>query len=331
MKTLAEFAELDTDAMAKGVMNWLYKYDPVLQQMGFQDISGNSLKYNVKDERAGAQFIQVNDDIPSKNYGSAQRSVALTILANDIFIPHFSEKTNSTQNIAAIEIAEGITDMRDGFLEALIYGGTTTSSTTNEPEGILKLIAELESTSTTDLDGLSNSQVIVNSATSAALTLAALEETIDAVKPEGDGGRVLLLTDRRCRRKVNALARASGSPLTQYQNNYGQFIAMYNSMPLVVSDYMRDNFQDGASSVLDISAYAKTTTRASGYDNSVILALKFGDRQFSGIQNGNLAHIKVAEHAAKKDASQHRFVWYVGCAIFNKFSAAVCIGINADT
>lgn len=331
MKTLADYAELDVNAMQAGVMNWLFKFDPLLQRMGFRTVSGNAHAYNIKTERAGATWIVPTDDVPEKEFDSDQRTVALKELINDVKVPHFNIDTNSTQDVEALEVVEGIRDLRAGFIETLIFGGTTTTVSTKEPDGILKLIAEVEGESTTDLDGLVNSQVIPNHASSGALTLAKLEELIDATRPELDEIAVLM-TDRRARRKVNALSRASGTPLRVTQNQFGQFISQFNEIPLVVSDYMRDNFPDNdGSSVLDIAAMVKNVTRASTVDNSIILALKMGDEQFTGIQNGTLTAKKISEDDSTKDAVHYRVKWYAAQALFNKFAAAVLIGINADS
>ncbi|KKM32467.1 hypothetical protein LCGC14_1565750 [marine sediment metagenome] len=331
MKTLADYAELDVNTMEKGVMNWLFKFDPLLQRLGFRPVKGNALAYNVKTERAGATWIVPTDDVPEKEFDSDQRTVALKELINDVKVPHFNIDTNSTQDVEALEVVEGIRDLRSGFVETFLFGGTTTTVSTKEPDGILKLIAELETTGTTDLDGIVNTQVIANAIASGALTQAKIEELIDATRPELDE-ITILMTDRRARRKINALARASGSPLRVTQNEFGQFISIFNEIPLVVSDYMRDNFQDNdGSSVLDIAAYVKNKTRASGFDNSIILALKMGDEQLTGIQSGTLSAKKISEDAPDKDAVHYRMKWYAAQALFNKFAAAVLTGINADT
>lgn len=330
MKTLADYAELDVNTMKAGVMNWLFKFDPLLQRMGFLPVSGNAHAYNIKTERAGLTWIVALDDVPEREFDSDQRTVALKIAINDIFVPHFSIDTNSTQDVAALEMIEGVRDFRSDVVETIIYGGTTTTVSTKEPDGILKLIAEIEGQSTTDLDGIDNSQVIANDATSGALTLNKMEELIDATKPELDD-ITMLMTSRAVRRKVNTLSRASGSPLRVEQNKFGQFISMFNEIPLAISDYMRDNFDDNTTSVLDISSYAKTTARTSGKDNSIMVCLKLGDEQFTGIQNGTLKADKIFENAPKKDAMQFRVKWYLAAALFNKYGAAVLTGINADT
>ncbi|GAF78695.1 unnamed protein product, partial [marine sediment metagenome] len=86
----------------------------------------------------------------------------------------------------------------------------------------------------------------------ATLTLAFLDELIDKVlggKPD------LLLMSRRSRRKVNLLSRASGVNLQTERDEFGNFIDLYNGIPVGVSDWILDNVTQGSSDVTS-SIYA---------------------------------------------------------------------------
>jgi len=325
-RTLSDYAKLDTDAIKKGVMEWIVYESPVLQKLPFINISGNSYKYNVETALAGTAWIQPTDTVPESTDQASQRSTELKILIGDADISKFAIRTNSTENPETITIEKKAKAISYEFEDTFIHGQTTTQTSTNQFKGLLRLIAELESTSTTDLDAANNGQIIPAHASSGPLTLDYLDELVDLIKP---GKPDCLVMSRRARRRLNILSRASGSALRQTQGDFGQFIDLFNGIPVLVSDFIGDNFQDGSSSVLDIANYDPTVTRAAGYDNSVIFALRFGDTNVCGLQAGPMEHEDLGT-VPDKDAVRHRFKWYCGAAIFHKYSAAVLINVNPD-
>jgi hypothetical protein len=289
-------------------------------------VSGNSYKYNVETTLAGTSWILPTDTVTESTDESEQRSTELKILIGDADVAKFAIKTNSTQNPEVITIEKKAKAISYEFEETFILGQTTTASTTNQFKGLLRMIAELESTSTTDFDAVNNDQLLAMAADSGALTLDKLDELIDLIKP---GNPDCLLMSRRARRRLNILARASGSALQQTQGQFGRFIDLYNGIPVLVSDFIGDNYPDGVASVLDIASYDPTTTRAAGDDNSVVFALKFGDTNVCGLQSGPLEHENLGT-VQNKDAVRHRFKWYCGAAIFHKYAAAALINVNPD-
>jgi len=325
-RTLTEYAKLDTDVVKKGVMEWIVYESPILQKLPFINISGNSYKYNVETTLAGTSWITPTDTVPESTDEADQRSTELKILIGDADVAKFAIKTNSTQNPEVVTVEKKAKAISYEFEDTFIHGQTTTASSNNQFKGLLRMMAELESTSTTDLDAVNNDQVLAMAADSGALTLDKLDELVDAIKP---GNPDCLLMSRRARRRLNILARASGSALRQTQGQFGQFIDLYNGIPVLISDFLGDNFQDGASSVLDIANYDPSTTRATGYDNTIVFALKFGDANVCGLQAGPMEHENLGT-VQNKDAVRHRFKWYCGAAVFHKYSAAALININPD-
>ncbi len=70
-----------------------------------------------------------------------------------------------------------------------------------------------------------------------SLTLAKLDELIDAVRP---GRPELLLMSKRTRRKLKDLRRSAGYMLESSINQFGQQVETYDGIPLVVDDFVSD-------------------------------------------------------------------------------------------
>lgn len=327
MRTATQFEYLDRDALLSGVVEWIVKESPILQMLGFNSIQGNSYKYDVELTLPTATWSTTGDIITESSGTVEQRSTSIYTLIQNCRTDKTKIALNSTQDPEQIDIKAGAKAMAHEFERCFILGQTSTLSNSKQFKGILRILAELESASTTDLDAVNNSQVIANSATSAALTMAKIDELIDAIK----GGKPdILLTDRYTRRKITGLQRASGSGMTMTQpNEFGLIMPTYDGIPIVVSDWMPYNVQDGSSSVLAIASYDASATYASGYDNGMIIAMKFGEQDVTGLDAGAMTHERH-EFSESYNAVTNRFVWNVGLACFKKYSLAALINIDVD-
>jgi hypothetical protein len=113
-------------------------------------------------------------------------------------------------------------------------------------------------------------------------------------------------------------------------NLFGIKMMHYDEIPILVSDWMLDNYANGSSSVLDISAYNFDATRTDNVDNTVILALKIGEDSVTALQAGPMTHEREP-FIEGLNAIANRFTWYVGAAAFKKFGLAALININPDS
>ena len=323
MLTLTDYQRLDQDIITKALYDWILKADSgFLSKMAVNTVKGNGIKYNVKTVRAGVSFQDPMDDIIETTPTFTQRSAALYVAIKDCYLSKFAKATNGTQDPDTLQVKSDLEDFTYAINQKLILGQTTTTGSTKESKGLLRLLAEIESEATTDLDGVNNSQVIANSATSAALTLDKLDELIDAV----DGANFLMMS-KRSRRKVNALARASGSILRVEQDGFGRFIQLYNDLPIYINTNIPDNLPDNSSSVCSIASYAVSTTRAAGNDNSPIFAGRIGDEGAVCINQAESLNQELVGTSLKKDADIRRVKWYHGFAVYSKYSLAVLTGM----
>ncbi len=153
-------------------------------------------------------------------------------------------------------------------------------------------------------------------ATGATLTLGKLDELIDVVK--GDKPDVLLMS-RRSRRKINALVRAAGSGIMETErDNFGNFIQLWDGIPIGVNDYILDTH------VLTDSVETATTDGTC----STIYAIQFGEGALCGLTGPGHLQVEPIGSLETKDASRTRIKWYVSLALFSSVKAAALIGVT---
>ena len=324
--TIAEYGYLSTSPILKGIVKTIVNESPLLARLPFREIAGNSLLYNLESTEAGAGFYSVGDTWAESTPVWAQRNVALTILGGDADVDSFAKQTRSNeQDVAAAIIELKSKAIADKFEKMAIVGYTSTTYSAKELKGLMHLLAECEAADATDWDAPNNSQIIAASATSTALTIAMLDELRDAVKPKPD----CFLMSRRMRRWLQGLARAAGNNLEYVADprRLGHLITMFGEQEVLVSDFIPDNIQDGVSSVVTIRSYDQATTRASGYDNSVIFALRFDDNDaVAGVTNGWIQTEDIGK-LETKDAERTRIKFYCGMANFGKVGFAGLINV----
>jgi hypothetical protein len=142
----------------------------------------------------------------------------------------------------------------------------------------------------------------------ATLTLDRLDRLIDLVR----GGKPdLLLMSRRSRRKISALARASGTNLLIGEGRLGEMVEYYNGIPVAVSDFIRDNYVQGTST-----------------DCSVIFAFQMGEGGVAGLTTPEMVQIERLGSLETMDATRTRIKWYVSMALFSYVKAAVLTGVR---
>lgn len=325
MLTKTQSDYLKSDLVLAGVWDTIVKESPLTNVLPMKAINNDIVKYNVELTMPTVSWLQPKDQITENTGTVEQRTTNIYTVIGDADTDKSMVAMNPLQNPESVDIEAKAKAMAHAFERAFIYGQTSTLSSTKEFKGILRMLAELESASTTDLDGLNNSQVIPGNATSLALSMAMMDELIDAIKP---GKPDALLMSRRMRRWLNALSRASGSSGLMLTDSalFGLKMMHYDEIPIYVSDWIPDNLPDGSSSVLTIATYNQATTRASGADNSIIFALKIGEDDVTGLQAGNMTHERET-FIEDYNAIRNRFSWNVSAMCKKKFSLAALINV----
>ena len=331
MLTKTQSDYLKQDLVLEGVWDTIVKESPLTQALPFKSVNNDIIKYNVELTMPTVSWLQPKDLISEGTGTFEQRTTNMFTVIGDADTDKSMIAMNPLQNPEAVDIEAKAKAMAHAFELAFIMGQTTTSSSSKEFKGLMRMLAEMESATTVDLDGVNNSQVIgktqtgiTNHDTSVALTMAMMDTLIDAVKP---GKPDVLLMSRRMRRWLNNLSRASGGGLTlQKAEQFGLFMMHYDEIPIYVSDWIPDNLPNGSSDVLSIASYDQSVTRAASYDNSIIFAMKVSEEDVTGLQAGNMTHERET-FVEDFNAIRNRFSWNVSAMCKKKYSLAALINI----
>ncbi len=302
--TLAEASKLSNDMLLQGVVETIAKESPILRQLPFIEIVGNGLTYNQENALPSIDFYDVGDPWNESTPTFTQVTAQLKIMGGDADVDNFLKATRSNiQDLEAAVIELKAKALKDKFEETFIYGDSAVSA--KQFDGIRKLID-------TETEG---SQVIAMGATGATLTLAKLDELIDAVK----GGKLdMLLMSRRSRRKINALVRAAGGMMVTDRDKFGNFMEFWDGIPIGVSDWILDTHVVAGS----------LETATTGGTSSTIYALQTGEGALCGLTAPGGLVAEPIGSIETKDASRTRLKWYVSLALFSSIKAAALIGVQ---
>jgi len=291
--TLAEAAKLSNDVLLTGVIETVVQDSPVLQVLPFIEIVGNGLTYNRENAAASAAFYAVGDTWTESTPTFAQFTANLTILGGDADIDNYLIATRSNvQDLEAAIVQLKAKAVRQKFEDTFINGDTGVDA--KSFDGLDKMCAA--------------GQTVSMGANGASLTLAKLDELIDAVK----GGKPdMLVMSRRSRRSLNALARSSGSFLEADRNEFGLMMQYYDGIPIGVCDNVADNKTVGTSS-----------------DCSTIYALQWGEGAVAGLTAPGGLQVERVGSLETKDATRLRVKWYVSLALFNSLKLAKLVGVR---
>ena len=302
--TLAEASKLSNDMLLQGVVETIIKDSPILQNLPFIEIVGNGLTYNQENILPSIDFYDVGDTWDESTPTFEQITANLKIMGGDADVDNFLKATRSNvQDLETAVIELKAKALRDKVEETFIYGDS--SQNAKQFDGLKELI---DTASASD-------QVIAMGDTGATLTLAKLDELIDAVK----GGKPhMLLMSRRSRRKINALVRAAGGMMDTDRDTWGNFVQLWDGVPIGVNDWILDThvLVDGLE------------TATTGGTCSTIYAIQFGEGALCGLTSPGFLQVEPIGSLENKDASRTRVKWYCSLALFSSIKAAALIGVQ---
>jgi hypothetical protein len=209
--TLTQQEYLTQDTLRKGVISTFAENSAVLRYLPFLTINSNSYVYNREDTLPGSNFRAVGDNY-SENAGTVSQSTeTLKIMGGSFDVDRYLTITQNTNDIKAIQTAMLAKSIALDF-DAAFFAGDAASADT-EFDGLV--------------NRLSGDQVIDGG--DDALTLAEVDELIDATKGEPD----VIYCDKAIIRKINNLMRAENQSLEYVDGQFGRKIPMYAGIPLV--------------------------------------------------------------------------------------------------
>lgn len=290
--TKSEAAKLSNDLLVRGVIETVVKESSVLRYLPFLQVTGTTVTYNREASVPAVSFYDVGDTWSEATPTFTQHTAKLAILGGDADVDNFLQATYADVNdIEAEVIANRAKAVAHAFSDSFFNGNSSTNAKS--------------------FDGLHVSipagQTMTAGANGAALTLAMLDELIDKVKP---GKPDVLLMSKRTRRKLKDLRRSSGAVLETGLDQFGLQVEMYDGIPVVVDDFIKDDLTQGTSSA-----------------TSAIYAVKFGQGSgVMGLEHGGITVEDIGE-LETKDATRTRIKWYCGLGLFNDLGAAKLVGV----
>lgn len=298
--TLIEAAKLHSgDVLRSAIIELYAQNSDILQVLPFDDIQGNAMKYNREDKLPGVGFRGVNEAYGESTGVLNPQTESLVIAGGDLDVDTFILKTMG-EDQRSVHEAMKVRALALRFTKAIIKGDVDTDP--RELDGLQKRIT--------------GTQIIDNHAsTGAALSLAKLEEAIDAVDQPTH-----LVMNKAMRRRLTQAARntAVGGFITFTQDSFGRRQTQYADIPILVVDEDEEGNQ--------IMPFTEAGA-SGGTTNTSIYVVSFGENKVVGLQNGTV-DVRDLGELETKPAKRTRVEWFAGMAIMHGKAAARLRGIT---
>lgn len=293
--TLVESAKIGSgDVHRDTVVEMFPATSELLTVLPFQTIAGNALKYNREETLPGIAFRGYNESYTESTGVVNPITETLHILGGDADVDRQLVKSMGT-GVRATHVRMKVKALAGAWTEKFLKGDNAT-----EPR---------------EFDGLqtrlTGSQVISagTTANGAALSLAKLDEAIDAVD-----NPTHILMNRTMKRRLAAAARLStvGGYINFELGAFGRRVMQYNDLPIVTID--QDN---EGNEILGFTEAADSGTATA----TSIYVISVGDGSLVGIQNDAPEAYDLGEIDASP-VYRTRVEWASGIAMFGAKSAA---------
>ncbi len=309
MPTLSEYQKLANDDVTAGIFDNIITASELAPFLQFKSFSGNSLVYNRENTLGAAATHQVGDIWSDTEPTYTQKTASLTTVGIQHPLDRFAMQTvDNVQSQEAVLLSKMSKSIARKLEDLLINGNSGAVST--EPEGLTSLL--ISDSRLLMMDDGSTPSTIAGDETE--LTLDRLDAMIDMVelgKPD------FLMMNKTMRRKLTALARATGSGVVlNSAEMFGHQYTLYNGIPVVINDYISNS-----------ETYENSGAWGSS-SATTIYALKTGEEKqgWTVIHNGTVLDPDIQRLGTKVDKNEdtYRMVVYLNAVLY---SAKVCAGL----
>ncbi len=295
--SLAESAKLATDMVLAGVIETIIKEEHILDQLPFVQVVGNNFVYNRLNTGPTIAFFNVGDTWTESTPDFTQVSVQLKIMGGDADVDNFIQASRrNVQDIETAVLQQKAKALARKWADTFINGDVSVDA--KSFDGIDKICA-----------GLPAAQTVSMGTNGATLTLAKLDELIDAVKTKN----IALVMSRRSRRTLQSLVRTSGAVLESRPGNFLEWVQMYNGLPVFINDYISD---------------AKTVGTSTDCSTIYCFSMGEADQGVVGLTAEDGIQIQPIGNLETKDAMRSRVKWYTAIATLSTLSLARLIGVR---
>lgn len=302
--TMLEAAKGSQDVIERTVAKTIVEASPILEYLPIKIINGPAYRYHREASLGSITFRGVGGTYTPDSGVINPEFEALVIMGGEVQVDNFE-----------VEVMGNLVDLKGTRFRAKArQAGITFSEQFFEGDTVVTPFG---------FDGLrkrlTGNQKQLAGADGATLTLAMLDELLDAVI--GENSQKALFMSPTCRRKVTALVRAqTGSGLINYtQDAFGRQQIAYATCPIRV--VVRE---DDGSSFFGFDE----DPGAGASDTASIYCVRFGTDYVHGISNKTLPGVK--DFGETEAAPRHlgRIEWFPGLVVKHPRAAARLYGIN---
>jgi hypothetical protein len=297
--------------LGSGIVETIIQWSAMIPRMNWVSFEGKALKHEMEGTLPTSSFRNVNEGY-TKSWGSdTEHYWGVAILGGEVGIDIFEENVVANQKSEMKKQLKKHAKANSLRFDWEVFHGTG-SVASKGFKGLDTLVDE------------GWGQKVLNAAGGGALTLAKLDETIDAMlKGKPDEMRTI----SRIRRKITELARTtvSGVSLIDVGTDvFGKKVTMYDDVPIILTQQA----QNSSGSIVPLLDYNEDPGDGA-FDCTSIWFLRHGEDELTGIA-GKTGSFQAKTWGELESAPQYmaRFEWYPGVAILDPYAVARLYGIT---
>jgi len=353
--SLTEASKLSTDVLLKGIIETMVKDSPILQELPFIQITGNSLKYNrEKHLPTVGWYAPVTGNWTQSEPEFEQCSASLCVLGGDADVDNFLKSTRSNiQDLEAAVIEQKAKALRHEFENTFLNGDSAVDA--NQPDGLYKT---LKGTAWQVSHAYTLGEVVVPTAGLEngfryECTTAGTSDAAEPTWPLTEGGTVVDGTATWTCRFGNHLGSGANGATLAFTKLDQLIDLVRGSKPdmLLMSRRSRRKLQNlirASGAILEtrpgrfmeqiqlyngiplsISDWVKDDYTVGGSsDCSAIFAFQMGEGAVCGLSSPEMIQLERLGSLETKDASRTRVKWYVSLALFSIVKCAMLTGVR---
>lgn len=315
MPTLSEYAKLANDEVLSGVYENIITTSELAPFLQFMSFAGNSLVYNRESALPTSTTHAVGDTWEDTEPTFSKKTASLKIVGVQSPLDRYALQTRGNVQSQEATLMSLMSKSLIRKIEDLVITGEP-EATTTEFEGLDSLCR-----SETRMMAMDDGVVDGPGTAETELTLDRLDAMIDKVE---NGLPDALIMNKTIRRKLTSLCRASSASgiMVPSMDEFGRQVFRYNTIPIVINDYITNSEQYN-----DSSTWPSSTATS-------IFAVKFGEEKqgYTIIHNGpvlepDIQNIGIKE---KRNENLYRMVVYIQAVTFSAKMIAALGGIDSE-
>lgn len=301
--TLLQASEqaLGNDEVKRAAIIELFAVPDILRVMPFMDVPGGAYTYIQEGQLPGVAFRGINESYGTSTGVINPQVERLRIAGGDLDVDKALIKTHGA-GIRSSQERMKVKALSLYLADKMINGDSEADP--RQFDGLRKRIT--------------GSQLFPagNTAGGDALSLAILDEAIDAVD-----GPTHLIMNKKMRNLLSQAAKKAdvAGNLEWFRDDFGNRVAFYNDLPILVTDYNDQNEQ--------IIGFNESAPGGGADEATSVYVVSIGDEGVMGLQNGPMDVEDLGE-IDSQPVLRTRLEWLISMAVLSGRAAARVWGIS---